>query len=72
MDNDICGVVVCVRNTAISIEIFDAIGEGKDGHVEVRLNVVAIPVKIYKPLRADCEGNLVKITDRTPVLAQSS
>lgn len=33
MDNDICGVVICVRNTAISIEVFDAIGEGKDGHV---------------------------------------
>lgn len=48
MDNDICGVVVCVWNTAISIEVFDAIGEGKDGHVEVRFNA---PVRIYKPLR---------------------
>lgn len=60
MDNDICGVVVCVRNTAISIEIFDAIGEGKDGHVEVRLNVVAIPVKYINHSEPIAKETLLK------------
>lgn len=52
MDDEICGVSMCVWNAAISKEVFNTIGEGKDRHAEKWVDV-GTSFKIYKPPALD-------------------